>query len=315
LFTFVNVSNLDLNLLRVLHTMLEERSVARAAARLYVTSPAVSNALGRLREALGDALFVRKGRGLTPTPRALELAPTLVAMFENLERALAQAPFDPQTSSRSYSLALSDNDQISSLSAIARGFASALPRARLDIVSIDTLIASGGLDGSSIDAAIVPPGPPDGAHRRTVYEDEAVFVARKGHPHIRRRLTAALFNTEGHVDVHLVLGKAGNAHRSAEDAFARHGLSRRVAVTVPTFAAAARVVVATNLLAGMPRRVATMLARSLPLDVLRPPMPALRFPMMLAWHERTQHDPAAAFFRDLIASALGGPRQRGALDP
>lgn len=299
----MNLSHLDLNLLRVLHCMLEERSVTRAAARLHVTSPAVSNALVRLRDALGDALFVRKGRGLTPTPRALELAPTLAAMFLDLERALARAPFDPQTSTRVYALALSDTDQLSSLSAIARAFARALPGGRLDILSIDALISSGGLEGSTIDAAIVPPGA-DGAHFRPLYEDEAVFVVKRGHPRVRARLTRALFNQEAHVDVHLVLGKAGAGHRAAEHAFARHGLSRRIAVTVPTFAAAAMVVASTDLLAGMPRRVAAMLARSLPLVLLRPPMPALRFPMMLAWHERTQHDAAASYFRDLIAGAL-----------
>jgi DNA-binding transcriptional LysR family regulator len=290
--------------------MLEERSVARTAARLHVTSPAVSNALGRLRATLDDALFVRKGRGLTPTPRALELAPTLATTFANLERALIQVPFEPQTSTRVYSLALSDTDQLSSLSRVARAFTRSLPSARLEIVSIDTLISSGGLDGSSVDAAIVPPGPPDGTHLRPLYEDEAVFVVRKRHPRIGRRLTPALFNAEGHVDVHLVLGKAGIGHRAAEDAFARHGLSRRVAVTVPTFAAAATVVASTDLLAGMPRRVATTLARSLPLVVLPPPMPALRFPMMLAWHERTHQDAAAAYFRDLIASALVTPPRR-----
>ncbi|HEY8944941.1 MAG TPA: LysR family transcriptional regulator, partial [Polyangiaceae bacterium] len=274
------------------------------------TSPAVSNALARLRDALGDALFVRKGRGLTPTPRALELQPTLSATFTNLEKALARAPFDPRTSTRAYSLALSDNDQLSSLPAIASAFAHALPRARLDIVSIDTLISNGGLEGSSIDAAIVPPGPPDGTHRRPLYEDQAIFVVRKGHPRVRQRLTPALFNAEGHVDIHLVLGKAGIGHRAAEDAFARHGLSRRVAVTVPTFAAAATVVVSTDLLAGMPHRVATLLARSLPLHLVHPPMPSLRFPMLLAWHERTHNDPASTYFRDLVATALAKPKRR-----
>jgi len=284
--------------------------VARTATRLHVTSPAVSNALARLRDALGDALFVRKGRGLTPTPRALELAPTLAATFVSLQKALAQTPFEPRSNTRTYSLALSDTDQLSSLSAIAQAFAGALPNARLDILSIDALISSGGLEGSTIDAAVVPRGA-EGVHSRILYEDEAVFVVRKGHPRIRSRLSTTQFNHEAHVDIHLVLGKAGAGHRAAEDAFARHGLSRRIAITVPTFAAAAMVVAATDLLAGMPRRVAAMLARSLPLVLLRPPMPALRFPMMLAWHERTHHDVAASYFRDLIVSALAtGPVSR-----
>lgn len=304
----MNLSNLDLNLLLTLHVVLAERSVARAASRLHVTSPAVSNALARLRDALGDPLFVRKGRGLSPTPRALELEPTLATTFGALEHALAAAPFVPATSTRSFSLALSDTDQLATLAAIARLFARELPRAQLRIVSIDTLIASGGLEGSTIDAALGPAEPQDGIRARPVYQDEAVFIARKGHPRVRRSLTPASFNAEGHVDVHLVLGKAGAVNRAAEDAFARFGLSRRVAVTVPTFAAAAMVVTATDLLAGMPKRVAAMLARSLPLTLLKPPMPPLRFPMMLLWHERTHRDPAATYFRDLVARALAKAR-------
>lgn len=300
----MNLSNLDLNLLLTLHAVLKQRSVARAAAHLHVTSPAVSNALARLRDVLGDPLFVRKGRGLTPTPRALELEPVLANTFAALESAIAATPFEAKTSTRSFSLALSDTDQLASLPAIARTFARDLPRAKLEIVSIDTLISSGGLDGSNVDAAVGPEEPGDGVHLRPLYEDEAVFVVRKGHPRIARRLSPALFNAEGHVDVHLVLGKAGAGHRAAEDAFARFGLSRRVAVTVPSFAAAAMVVSSTDLLAGMPKRVALMLSRSLPLSIVKPPMPALRFPMMLLWHERTQQDPAAGYFRDLVARTL-----------
>ena len=305
MITSVNLSNLDLNLLLTLHVVLKERSVARAATQLHVTSPAVSNALARLRDALGDPLFVRKGRGLTPTPRALELEPVLASTFGAIESALAATPFEAKTSTRSFSLALSDTDQLASLPAIARSFARDLPRAKLEIVSIDTLISSGGLDGSSIDAAVGPEETGDGIHLRRLYDDEAVFVVRKGHPRIGRRLTPALFNAEGHVDVHLLLGKPGAGNRAAEDAFARFGLARRVAVTVPSFAAAAMVVTSTDLLAGMPKRVALMLSRSLPLTIVKPPMPALRFPMMLLWHERTHQDRAASYFRDLVARALG----------
>ena len=304
LFTTLNLSNLDLNLLLTLHAVLSERSVARAATRLHVTPPAVSNALARLRELFGDPLFVRKGRGLTPTPRALELEPLLARTFGELERALATPPFDPVTSTRTFSLALSDTDQLASLSLVAREFSKRLPRARLEIVSIDTLIARGGLAGSTTDAALGPPEPGDDMHAAPLYRDEAVFIVRKGHPRVQRRLSPARFNAEGHVDVHLVLGQAGAVNRAAEEFLARHGLARRVAVTVPSFAAAAMVVAATDLLAGMPRRVATLLARSLPLAIVKPPTPALRFPMMLVWHARTHTDPAASYFREVIRTAL-----------
>jgi len=310
ILTTVNLSNLDLNLLLTLHAVLAEQSVARAAARLHVTPPAVSNALARLRELLGDPLFVRKGRGLTATPRALELEPLLARTFGALEQALATPPFDPATSTRTFSLALSDTDQIASLSPIARAFAKRLPRARLEIVSIDTLIARGGLAGSTIDAAFGPPDPSEGMHCSPVYRDRAVFIVRKGHPRVRRTLTRAHFNEEAHVDVHLALGRAGEGNRAAEAFLAQHDLARRIAVTVPSFAAAAMVVASTDLLAGMPQRVATILARSLPLAIVKPPMPPLHFPMMLIWHDRTHRDAAATCFRDLITAALVRGRAR-----
>src|SRR5687768_2758711 len=103
----VNLAAIDLNLLWVLHAVLAERGVARAAARLRVTSPAVSNALARLRAALGDPLFVRSGRGLAPTPRALELAPVLARSFGDLEAALrAGAAFDARACTRELTIAL-----------------------------------------------------------------------------------------------------------------------------------------------------------------------------------------------------------------
>src|SRR5215831_13642500 len=106
----MNLSSIDLNLLLVLHTVLTEKTVVRAATKLNVTPPAVSNALARLREILEDPLLVRRGRGLVATPRAAELAPKLEAAVGMLHRALEER-FDPAVTTRQFSLALSDADQ------------------------------------------------------------------------------------------------------------------------------------------------------------------------------------------------------------
>src|SRR3954454_18224175 len=96
----------------VLHTVLAERNVARAAERLHVTPSAVSNALARLRDVLGDPLVTRKGRGIVPTPRAVELAPVLARTMRELEHAIDAAPFEPATCSRTFTLAVADVGQI-----------------------------------------------------------------------------------------------------------------------------------------------------------------------------------------------------------
>jgi DNA-binding transcriptional LysR family regulator len=303
-FTAMNLSAIDLNLLWVLHVVLAERSVARAAQRLHVTAPAISNALARLRSALGDPLLVRRGRGLVPTPRALELLPLLARGFAELDGALRGGPFDPGRCTRQLTLALSDADQVASLSRIAKLFARRLPRARLRVVSVDTLISSGGLAGEEVDLAIGPPLDGDGLHSVLLYEEQGVFVARRGHPRVARTIGAEQWNAERHVDIHLALGRGGVGNTAVRQALSAMGLRLEVAVTVPTFVAAASVVAQTDLISGMPLRVVRALQRSFPLQVLRGPGPPLPFQMLLHWHERTAHDPAVQAFRDVVVAAL-----------
>lgn len=307
---FVKLSSIDLNLLLVLSVVLEEQSVSRAAARLHVTAPAVSNALSRLRAVLNDPLFVRRGRGLVPTPRTLELGPVLRQAFVAVEASLSQEAFEPATCTRTFTLALSDADQLATLPAIVRAFVATLPRAHLTIASIDALVSGGGLASEAVDCAIGPPFPGEGLHRTRLFDEEAVYVASSRHPRLRGKLSAKQFNTERHVDLHLVLGRPGAGHRSVEQAFEAAGLRREVAMTVPSFGAAASIVSSTELITGMPRRVARQLMPSFPLQVLRGPGPPFVFQMFLHWHERTHRDPAAQAFRKVIVEAVGERPQR-----
>src|SRR5581483_10445513 len=129
----VNLSAIDLNLFLVLHAVLEERSATRAAARLHVTQSAVSNALARLRQLLGDPLVVRHGRGLVPTPRAEQLAPLLRDVADR------------------FTMALADSHQATEASRIAQAFTRRLPQAKLRVVSADYLAATNGLSSGDID--------------------------------------------------------------------------------------------------------------------------------------------------------------------
>lgn len=305
----MNLSALDLNLLLVLHAVLEEGSVARAAARLHVTSPAISNSLARLRAHLGDPLLVRSGRGLVPTPRAKELAPILARIVEDAELVIEGPARDPAASTRELTLALADADQVASLPRLADALARTMPRARLRVVSVDTLISSGGLEGGAVDAAIGPEEVASGLHASPLYEEEAVLVVRRGHPTVKRKLTREAFNSLRHVDVHLALGRGSAGHRVAEDAFARFGLVRDVAITVPTFTAAAMVAASTDLVAGLPRRMVQSLAKVADLVIVEAPLPVFRFTMQLVWHERTHLDPVAQRFRATITEALVSPKR------
>jgi DNA-binding transcriptional LysR family regulator len=307
----MNLSSLDLNLLVVLHTVLEQKSVARAAAKLHVTPPAVSNALSRLRDVIGDPLLVRRGRGLVATPRALELAPRVALALRELEHALgSESRFDPTRTRRRFVLACSDNDQTANVPRLAAAFGRAMPSAQLHVVSIDQLTASDGLAAGTVDAAVVPAGAyPEDLHAQPLYSDEAAFVLRAGHPVRAARLSRAQFNALRHVDIWLVLGRAGVGNQQVQAFLRRHGLVRDVAVIVPGFMAAAQVVTTTDLIAGMPRRVAEALARHLPLRIARPPTASMRIDLKLVWHERTHEDPGAVMFRSLVVETFRRTRR------
>ncbi len=185
----MSLSTLDLNLLLVLDTVLRERSVAQAARRLHVTPSAISNALAKLRAALGDPLLTRRGRGIVPTPRAEELAPTLARALAELERVVRPTPFDAVTCSRTFTLAMADAGQVASLPAIAVALTKAMPNARLRVVGIDSLLALGDLSSNEVDLhfGIRATGP--GIHAEALYDEPTLLVARAAHPAGRAKLS------------------------------------------------------------------------------------------------------------------------------
>jgi DNA-binding transcriptional LysR family regulator len=301
----VRLATLDLNLLLVLDAVLAERSVARSARRLHVTPSAISNALARLRAALGDPLLVRSGRGVVPTPRAKALAPALGRALRDLEQAIHGADFDPATAERELTLAMADVIQVVKLPAIAAALAAQMPRARLRVLSIDTLVASGGLGGTSVDLVLGAGETGPGVRSQQLYDEPIVLCARARHPALRRRVTKVELAALRHVDVQVAPG-FGNQRLAAS--YAALGISRQVAAVVPTFAAAAALVAGTDLVASLPASLIDVLGPRLALRPVETPLARVSTRISLLWHERTHADPAQRFFRDLVVRATGATR-------
>lgn len=303
----VNIASIDLNLFAVLGAVLGERSVTRAARQLNVTPPAVSNSLARLRELLGDPLVVRSGRGLAPTPRAVELAPLITSALAQLQDVLdAKRGFVPSETTRSFTLAAADSNQLCDVPNVVAAFADQLPRAKLRIVSTDFLVSSDGLATGEIDAAFGVAGMRlgGGLHARTVYEEIGALVVRRDHPRVRRRMTPELFDSLRHIDVQVALGRPGAGHAIAEQTWRRHGLSRDVVLAVPHFVAAAMAAARTDYVAALPSRVARTVCKLLPLRIVKSTFELPRAGVTLVWHERTGADAGARYFRDLVAAAV-----------
>ncbi len=299
----MKLSSIDLNLLHVLHVMLQEESVTRAAKRLGVTPPAVSNSLRRLRELLDDPLFVKRGRGLVATPRAIATRSLLAESLDGLAAVIQRETFDPASVTDTFTIALADAEQLTSLPRIAASFARALPRAHLTVASVDVLIAGGGLAGGNTDLVVGPPADESGIRHEVLFEEEGAFVVRRDHPRIGTRLGKRAFGRERHIDVHIAMGRGGRGHDAAEDAFAQLGLERSIAVTVPTFTAAAFLAAESDWVAGIPRTLADRLVRTLPIKRVRGPLPRFGMPMAMAWHERTDADPGNQLFREVVRAA------------
>ena len=300
----MSLATLDLNLLLMLDTVLAERSVVRAARRLHVTPSAVSNGLARLRAALEDPLLIRSGRGVVPTPRATALGPALARALRDLDQAIHGDGFDPGTTDREFSLAVSDAGQIVKLPQIVAAFAAKMPRARLRVLSIDTLFAAGGLAGTEIDVAIGAGEKGPGIHAEPLYQEPIVLVARVGHPTIRSRVTQAQLAALPHVEVQVAPGR-GNRQLGAR--YLALGVARTIAVVVPTFTAAAAIVASTDLVAALPGSIVNVLGPRLGLRRVATPLAPIATTINLLWHERTHQDPALRAFRDLIVRAAGRP--------
>lgn len=296
----VSLSGIDLNLLLVLHTVLCERNVARAAKRLNVTASAVSNALARLRAVLNDPLTIRSGRGIVPTPRAAELEPVLARALRELDQAVNTRAFEPETCDRVFTLAVADVGQWAQLPRVVGLLAREMPRARVRVVSIDTLHAAGGLAGGAADVLIGVGESGPGIHLVPLYEERVQLVARAAHPRAKARVSKKTLGTLEHVEVHV---SPGRGSRPLTASYAELGITRRIAVYVPTFTAAAAVVSKTDLVASLPGTLLETLAQPLALRALTTPLRPVCATINLLWHERTDSDPALRAFRAVIQRA------------
>ncbi|MFO0611194.1 MAG: LysR family transcriptional regulator [Polyangiaceae bacterium] len=309
----VNLSNVDLNLFLVLHTVIAEGSATRAAQKLHVTQSAVSNALARLRAVLGDPLVTRTPSGLVPTPKAAQLAPLVARALDELQQAVnLDVVFDPAETTRRFTLACSDYEEVVVLPAIVERLEATMPNAQIRAVTIDYLIAGNGLGNGDIDVLVgMPPSVPPGCVAEELFEDEIVAVVRRGHPHAKKSMSLAELVAYPHIHTAVV----GNGHRWLDDLLAARGLARRVILTVPHLTIGAMSAARTNWVLPFPRRMANALASAFGLDVkaVGELKEGRRMATSLVWHARTDADPGARAFREVVraaATTLGGLNPR-----
>jgi DNA-binding transcriptional LysR family regulator len=277
-----DLSRADLNLLVLFEVVLQERHVGRAAERLNLSPSAVSHGLGRLRRLLNDPVFLRTPKGVVPTARALELAGPIADILARVRQVVTSAePFDPATTHRRFIIGAPDGVSAVLLPTLLETLATLAPGVDIGVRQLLPLPGIAGaarawqaalddLESRAIDVAVVPVEEvPARFVARTLYEENFVVATRADHPF------AADPTLDRYCELrHVVVSMTGDAEGLFDEALARLGRSRRVALTVPNFMQSMGLVAATDIVAALPRKLVEMHAARYGLRISALPVPS-----------------------------------------
>ncbi|NCE89369.1 LysR family transcriptional regulator [Pseudomonas sp. L13] len=295
----MNISTFDLNLLRVFDMLLREQNVSRAAERLALTQPTVSNALARLRDLLDDPVLVRVGRRMCPTPRALALEGPIRAALRQIEQTLTTGDaFEPQYSHRQLRIALTDFVEQICMPALLARLQTLAPKLRIDVAYLTPNLPVDALDRGDLDMALGRFNEVPARFTRQLWRRETLRVAvRHNHPQITNDLDLQTFLQLRHLWVH-----GGQTRGMVDQWLAEQNLARQIVYTTPNYLQAAHLVVATDLCVVLPTQLAQQFAEILPLDLHELPFELPPFELDLVYLGHRQHDPALAWLAAQILS-------------
>ena len=302
--------NLDLNLLRVFDAVMVEQNLTRAASRLATTQPAVSNAVRRLRDTLGDELLVRTAHGVKPTPRAENLWPAVRQALAMLEEAVSPGTFDVARAQVTFRLAMADATAVLWLPALVRSIELEAPGINVRMVPLTTREPRPMLLRGDIDLAIgffpgvaaqLTGGSESPVRHARLYSGHYVCVMRKDHPLAELELTLDRYCAANH----LLVSFSGRAHGLSDEALKQLGRTRRTLLTVNQFYTAGRVVASSDLITVLPRHLigstgmtGSLIAKELPFK-----LPEVHVDML--WHERDARNAAHKWLRAHLGTQAG----------
>jgi DNA-binding transcriptional LysR family regulator len=309
----MNFRLLDLNLLRVFDEVMAERNITRAAANLAMTQPAVSNALKRLREMLGDDLVIRSGYGVAPTPQALTLWPAIREALASLQEALAPSRFDAATAAQTFVLAMADATATLLIPPLVNTFQTYAPNISMRVLPLTTRDPRKLIDAGEIDLAVgyfpgtvaaltaqnMQSNAPETFNLQRLYESDYVCVMRQDHALARAPLTLDAYCAANH----LLVSFSGRPFGFVDEALSAINRRRRIVLTVNQFYTAGRVVAGSNLLTVLPRHFLESTGMQHELTVRELPIIVSRVHVDMLWHRRQQSRPGHMWLRAAVANA------------
>lgn len=288
----------DLNLLPVFVALMEERSVTRAAQRLGMTQPSLSNALGRLRALMQDQLFVRERHGIQPTPIALALAPRIAAAVEELNSTVvSQQEFDPTRAERSFSIAVTGYVEYVLIPPLVARLSEVAPGVELRLLPYgNELGETGVMSGTTALVLGRIVDPPDNLVVQHLMTDGLACVVRSDHPEVADGMSKEQYEGMKHVNIL----PPGRLRTGVFKALERQGLKRQVVTSVMSFLVVPEIIAMTDYCATLPSLICRRLAQDPRMKIVPTPVELDRFPVEIAWHVRYRDDPAHRWLRTLI---------------
>ncbi|WP_414729116.1 LysR family transcriptional regulator [Zhongshania aliphaticivorans] len=286
----------DLNLLKVLDVLLDERSVSLAAKRLHVTQPSVSYTLQKLRELFDDPLFIRAQRGLIPTARAEALRPSIKRLLNDAQTLIKPPEFRPAQAEFTFSVSANDYLQIALLAPLIMAVRELSPGVKIAIYDLSAEAATERIRRGDLDMVLTFPEElaADFCSRR-LFRDNYVGVVSRDHPLKSKSVSLAQFLRYDQVIVSPTgFAFEGPLYRGLLDS----PLMEKIAVTSPSFGILPRLLAGGELVAMIPRRLLAMMTSELREINIAAEMPALD--VIAAWHPRVDHDPAHQWLRGIL---------------
>ena len=292
------LSQLDLNLLRVFDAVARERHVTRAAERLNLSQPAVSNALARLRVALGDELFLRRPGGVELTALATALAGPIAEALDRLAETLSvRAPFDPATARRVFTVAMSEYAEAALAPRVLERMRAEAPNCLLAVSHGDRTNAEALLERGDAQLAIAVLAEPSALYTRIRMLPEAFMtLMRADHPLAEGELTLERFTSVPH----LLHSPNGSRDGALDRALAEVGTARRLGAVVAHLSAVTEILGRTDMIMTLSARLATQMAESGRLVVRDPPLAVKHTRLSMVFHRRFEADPGHAWLRRML---------------
>ena len=298
----IEPSSIDLNLLSVFQEVYRERQISAAARRLGLTQSAVSNALARLRRTFGDELFVRTAHGMQPTPLAQQMAEPIGAAMAQVALALSQrSRFDPATSARRFTLAMTDVGEVYFMPVLIERCRTVAPNVEIASIRANGLTLKDDMETGRVDLAIGAfEDVSDALYHRALFRQPFVSMFRKDHPLAKGKVDLERFVAAPH----LIVDAAQSPYDRINGLLEKAGVTAGARFRVPHFTAVPYIVSTSELVVTVPQKLAESAASPFGLKWIEPPLALPALQTNVFWHRRFNHDPGIQWLRGLIADVF-----------